>query len=121
MVLRLRGPDPSPAAVVWSCACDSPSAAGEAWLSCVLPTPPSASRGCPYAVPLVLEACCTPARVCISLSFVLAALCPIVCTGLSRRPSAALADLQELLYQSLHALVAFESVTPEQPPPSSHP
>jgi hypothetical protein len=63
-------------------------------------SPPSASRGCSCAAPLVLAACCTPARVCISLSFVLAARCPIVCTRLSRRPSA--------------ALVAFESVTPEQ-------
>ena len=25
--------------------------------------PPSASRGCPYAAPLILAACCTPARV----------------------------------------------------------
>src|SRR4030095_9372369 len=40
------------------------------------------------------------------------ARCPIVCTRLSRRPSAALTALQELLYQSLQALVAFESVTP---------
>ena len=80
-------------------------------------SPPSASRGCSCAAPLVLAACCTPARVCISLSFVLAARCPIVCTRLSRRPSAALTALQELLYQSLQVLVAFESVTPEQPPP----
>jgi hypothetical protein len=75
---------------------------------------PSASRGCSCDAPLVLAVCCTPARMCISLSFVLAARCPIVCTRLSRRPSAALTALQELLYQSLHALVAFESVTPEQ-------
>ena len=53
----------------------------------------------------------------LSLSFVFAARCPIVCTSLSRRSSAALTALQELLYQSLQALVAFESVTPEQPPP----
>jgi hypothetical protein len=82
-------------------------------------SPPSASRGCSCATPLVLAACCTPARVCSSLSFVLAARCPIVCTRLSRRPSAALTALQELLYQSLHALVAFESVTPSSLPPSS--
>jgi hypothetical protein len=80
-------------------------------------SPPSASRGCPCAAPLVLAACCTPARVCISLSFVLAARCPIVYTRLSRRPSAALTALQELLYQSLQALIAFESATPGQPPP----
>src|SRR5262245_60407996 len=85
----------------------------EAWLPWAK-APPSASRGCSCAAPLVLAACCTPARVCISLSFVLAARCPIVCTHLSRRPSAALTALQELLYQSLHALVAFESVIPEQ-------
>src|SRR2546428_13657361 len=76
---------------------------------------PSASRGCSCAAPLILAACCTPARVCISLSFVLAARCPIVCTRLSRRPSAALTALQELLYQSLQALAAFESVTPAAP------
>jgi hypothetical protein len=50
---------------------------------------------------------------------VLAARCPVVCTRLSHRPSAALPALQELLYQSLHALVAFESVTPGSLPPSS--
>jgi len=82
-------------------------------------SPPSASRGCSCAAPLVLAACCTPVRVYISLSFVLAARCPIVCTRLSRRPSAALTALQELLYQSLQALVAFESVTPSSLPPSS--
>ena len=75
-------------------------------------SPLSASRGCSCAAPLVLAACCTPARVCISLSFVLAARCLIVCTRLSRCLSAALTVLQELLYQSLQALVAFESVTP---------
>jgi hypothetical protein len=73
---------------------------------------PSASRSYSCAAPLVLAACCTPARVFISLSFVLAARCPIVCTRLSRRPSAALTALQELLYQSLQVLVAFEAVTP---------
>jgi hypothetical protein len=76
---------------------------------------PRASRGCSCAAPLVLAACCTPARVCISLSFVLAARCPIVCTRLSRRLSAALTALQELLYQSLQTLVTFESVTPAAP------
>src|SRR5262245_35995379 len=80
---------------------------------------PRASRGCSCVAPLVLAACCTPARVCISLSFVLAARCPIVCTRLSRRPSAALTALQELLYQSLQPLVAFESVPPSSLPPSS--
>jgi hypothetical protein len=86
---------------------------------CPGPKPPSASRGCSCAAPLVLAACCTPVRVCLSLSFVLEARCPIVCTRLSRRPSAALIALQELLYQSLHALVAFESVTLSSLPPSS--
>ena len=86
---------------------------------CPGPKPPSTSRGCSYAAPFVLAACCTPARVCISLSFVLAARCPIVCTRLSRRPSAAHTALQELLYQSLQALVAFESVPPSSLPPSS--
>jgi len=84
-------------------------------------SPPSASRGCSRAAPLVLAACCTPARVCLSLSFVLAARCPIVCTRLSRRPSAALTALQELLYQSLQALVAFESVPPSSLSPISLP
>src|SRR5215831_6637119 len=36
--------DPSQAAVVWPCACDSPSAAGEAWPSYVLPTPQRVPR-----------------------------------------------------------------------------
>jgi len=46
----------------------------------------SASRGWSCAAPLVLAACCTPARVCTRLSCVLAARCPIVGTRLSRRP-----------------------------------
>jgi hypothetical protein len=91
---------------------------GEAWLPWAK-APPSASRGCSCAAPLVLAACCTPVCVCISLSFVLAARCPIVYTRLSRRPSAALTALQELLYQSFQALVAFASVTPSSLPPSS--
>ena len=72
---------------------------GEAWLPWA--KAPSASRGYSCAAPLVVAACCTPARVCISLSFVLAARCPIVGTRLSRRPSAALTALLKLLYQSL--------------------
>jgi hypothetical protein len=90
---------------------------GEAWLPWAK-APQRVSRLL-VCTPLVLAACYTPARVCISLSFVLAARCPIVCTRLSRCPSAALTALQELLYQSLQALVAFESVTPSSLPPSS--
>jgi hypothetical protein len=52
------------------------------------------------------------------------ARCPIVCTSLSRHPSAALTALQELLHQSLQAaLIAFEAVPPSSlaAPPRSSP
>jgi hypothetical protein len=63
--------------------------------------PPSASRGCPYAVPLVLEACCTPARVCTRFS---------LHDSAQQEPSAAPPRVRARLNQSLKALIAFESV-----------
>ena len=60
VVLRLRVPAPSPAAVVWSCACDSPSADGGG-LAVLRPArPPSASCCSLGAAPLALAASCTP-------------------------------------------------------------
>ena len=61
--------------------------------------PPSASRGCPYAVPLVLEACCTPARVCTRLS---------LHDSAQQEPTAAPPRVRARLNQSLKALIAFD-------------
>ena len=65
------------------------------------PRLPSAPCWGPCAASLPVAASCTPE--------------PRVCTRLSRRPSAAPPALQELLYQSLQALIAFESVPSSRP------
>src|SRR5215831_13697348 len=54
--------------------------------------PPSASRGCPYAVPLAMAASGTPARVCTRLS---------LHDSAQQEPSAAPPALQEL-FSSAH-------------------
>jgi hypothetical protein len=72
-------------------------------MAVLCPAPPSASRGCPYAGPLVLEACCTPARVCTRLS---------LHDSAQQEPSAAPPRVRTRLNQLLKALTAFESVPP---------
>ena len=101
-----------PAARVWSSACGLP--AHRRW---VVRADGSASCSHPQGVPRLLV-CRTPylgsvlhARMRVHQSLA-RARCPIVCTSLSRRPSAAPPALQELLDQPLQAaaLIAFESV-----------
>ena len=101
-----------PAARVWSSACGLP--AHRRW---VVRADGSASCSHPQGVPRLLV-CRTPylgsvlhARMRVHQSLA-RARCPIVCTSLSRRPSAAPPALQELLDQPLQAaaLIAFASV-----------
>jgi hypothetical protein len=113
VVLRLRGPAPSPAAVVWSCACDSPSAAGEAWLSCVLPTPPAHPAAARMPYPLSWKRAARP-HACAPVSR---------CTTVpSRSPPQRLQRCKSFaaaLIASSTALIAFDSAPRQQSPPSS--
>ena len=82
LVLRLS------AATVSCSACRLPAqGAGVGRHDCPGPKPPQHVSRLLVCRPPCRAACCTPARVCTRLSFVLAARCPIVCTRLSRRPS----------------------------------
>ena len=104
------------------------SVGGEGRLSCVLRAPP-ARPAAPVVQQLLAFAACSTlhARKPVHASFT-RARCPIVCTHLSRRPSAAPPGLQALLYLQagssvLRRLIAFESVPPAAPtaPPAHHP
>src|SRR5215831_18190500 len=99
--------DPSPAAVVWSCAYDSPSASGEAWPSYVLPTPPArpAAARVPYPSPWQRPACphaCAPVSRCTTVP--------------SRSPPQRLQRCKSFSA----ALIAFDS-TPRQQSPRAAP
>ena len=105
------------------------SVGGEGRLSCVLRAPPARPAAPVVQQPLAFAACSTlHARTRVHASLT-RARCPIVCTHLSRRPSAAPPGLQALLYQSLQQspffsrLIAFESVPPAAPTalPAHHP
>jgi hypothetical protein len=80
------------------------SVGGEGRLSCVLRAPPARPAAPVVQQPLAFAACSTlHARTHVHASLT-RARCPIVCTHLSRRPSAAPPGLQALLYQSLQQL-----------------
>jgi hypothetical protein len=81
------------------------------------PAPGGASRGCPCVAPLAMAACYTPTRVCTRLSR--RAHCPIVCTRLSRHPSAAPRALQSFCIRLSKQCSSCLQPSPRAAPPSS--
>jgi hypothetical protein len=107
------------------------SVGGEGRLSGVLRALPARPAAPVVQQPLACAACSTLHARTRGHAALTRARCPIVCTHLSRRPSAAPPGLQALLYQSLQCrllaffsrLIAFASVPPAAPTalPAHHP